>query len=125
MERVLFAHRVLPALRPDVAQDPGSFSEWVQRRELRHHPPVGKPPAEPLHMVMVVAEEPPPETVRTLHALQQQTSANWSLTVVVQRSHQAAFTALLTVSGLQRTSQRVRVEWAEDASPPPICSTWR
>ena len=117
MERVLFAHRVLPALRPDVAQDPGSFSEWVQRRELRQHPLVGKPPAEPLHMVMVVAEEPPPETVRTLHALQQQTSANWSLTVVVQRSHQAAFTALLTVSGLQRTSQRVRVEWAEDASP--------
>ena len=118
MERVLFAHRVLPALRPDVAQDPGSFSEWVQRRELRHHHPlVGKPSAEPLHMVMVVAGEPPPETVRTLHALQQQTSANWSLTVVVQRSHQAAFTALLTVSGLQRSSQRVRVECAEDASP--------
>ncbi len=118
MERVLFAHRVLPPLRPDVAQDPGSFSEWVQRRELRHHHPlVGKPPAEPLHMVMVVAGEPPPETVRTLHALQQQTSANWSLTVVVQRSHQAAFTALLTVSGLQRSSQRVRVEWAEDAFP--------
>ncbi len=116
MERVLFAHRVLPAPRPDVAQDPGPFSEWVLRRELRR-PPVGRPQPEPLHMVMVMAGEPPPETVRTLHALQQQTATQWSLTVVVRRSWQVAFTALLTVSGLQRSSRRVRVECAEDTSP--------
>jgi O-antigen biosynthesis protein len=118
VERVLFAHRVLPALRPDVAQDPGPFSEWVERRELRRHrPSARKPPPEPLHIVMVVAGEPPPETVRTLHALQQQTAGQWSLTVVVQRSWQTAFIALLAVSGLQRSSRRVRVECADDASP--------
>ena len=39
------------------------------------------------------------------------------LTVVVENSWQTAFTALLSVSGLQRTSQRVRVEIAPDAIP--------
>jgi GT2 family glycosyltransferase len=67
---------------------------------------------------MVIAAEPPPETVQTLHALQQQTTARWTLTVVVQNSWQTAFTALLSVSGLHRTSQRVRVVCVEDASPP-------
>jgi O-antigen biosynthesis protein len=66
---------------------------------------------------MVVAAEPPPETVQTLHALQQQTAGHWALTVVVKNSWQTAFTALLGVSGLQRTSQRVRVECADDAAP--------
>jgi GT2 family glycosyltransferase len=67
---------------------------------------------------MVIIGEPPPETVRSLHALQQQTFSSWMLTVVVENSWQTAFTALLSVSGLQRTSQRVRVEIVDDASPP-------
>lgn len=67
---------------------------------------------------MVAAGELPAETVRTLHALQQQTATNWTLTVVVETSWQTAFTALLSVSGLQRTSQRVRVETVDDATPP-------
>jgi GT2 family glycosyltransferase len=119
VERVLFAHRVLPALPPDVAQRPGPFAQWVERREeersLRF---VVRPDAAPLHLVMVVAGEPPPETVPTLHALQRQTFSGWKLTVVVESSRQTAFTALLSVSGLQRTSQRVRVEVVDDASPP-------
>jgi O-antigen biosynthesis protein len=119
VERVLFSHRILPPLRPDVAADPGPYSEWVQRREAqRPPPPAVKPDAEVLHLVMVISGEPVPETVQTLHALQQQTSAHWALSVVVQTSWQTAFTALLSVSGLQRTSQRVRVETVDDSSPP-------
>jgi GT2 family glycosyltransferase len=119
VERVLFAHRILPALRPDVAQDPRPFSDWVQRREeRRRHQFVGRPDVESLHLVMVIAGEPPPETVRTLHALQNQTTNRWTLTVVVQNTWQTAFTALLSVSGIQRTSQRVRVECVDDTAPP-------
>jgi GT2 family glycosyltransferase len=119
VERVLFAHRVLPTLRPDVAQDPGPYSEWVQRQEqLRGQQAPRHPDAEVLHLVMVVADEPPPGTVRTLQALQAQTSTRWRLTVVLRASWQTAFTALLAVSGLHRTSQRVRVECVEDSSTP-------
>ena len=119
MERVLFAHRVLPPLPPDVAKDPGPYAEWVQRREERRPRQfVVRPDAEPLHLVMVITGEPPPETVQSLHALQRQTFARWMLTVVVENAWQTAFTALLSVSGLQRTSQRVRVEIVDDASPP-------
>jgi GT2 family glycosyltransferase len=119
VERVLFAHRILPALRPDVAQDPAPYSDWVRRREDRRpHQFPGSREADPLQLVMVIAAEPPPETVQTLQALQQQTTARWTLTVVVQNSWQTAFTALLSVSGLHRTSQRVRVICVEDASPP-------
>jgi len=75
-----------------------------------------RPDAEPLHLVMVIAGEPTPETVQTLYALQTQTSARWTLTVVVHNSWQTAFTALLSVSGLHRTSQRVRVESTDDAA---------
>jgi O-antigen biosynthesis protein len=101
-----------------VADDPGPYSEWVQRREEwrpRHF--TVRPGIEPLHLVMVVVGEPPAETVRTLHALQQQTVTNWTLSVVMETSWQTAFTALLSVSGLQRTSQRVQVETVDDATP--------
>jgi hypothetical protein len=119
VERVLFAHRVLPALRPDVAQDPGPYSEWVQRQEERRpYQFTLRSDAEPLQLVMVITGEPPSVTVRTLHALQQQTTSRWALTVVLRSSWQTAFTALLAVSGLQRTSQRVRVECVGDDSTP-------
>jgi O-antigen biosynthesis protein len=119
VDRVLFAHRVLPALAPDVSHDPVPYAEWMQRREERRPLQfVVRPDAALLHLVMVIAGEPPPETVRSLHALQQQTSTNWTLTVVVENSRHTAFTALLGVSGLQRTSKRVRVETVPDGSSP-------
>jgi hypothetical protein len=119
VDRVLFAHRVLPALRPDVAHDLGPYEDWVRRREAwRPRQFVPRPDAEPLNLVMVIAGEPTPETVQTLHALAQQTSPHWSLTVVVRNSWQTAFTALLGVSGLHRTSQRVRVEETDDSAAP-------
>jgi O-antigen biosynthesis protein len=119
VERVLFAHRVLPPLRPDVAEDPGPYNEWVRRREeWRPHHFTVRPGVETLHLVMVVPGEPPPETVRTLHALQQQTVGGWTLTVVLENSWQTAFTALLSVSGLQRANQRVRLEVTDDTASP-------
>ena len=119
MERVLFAHRVLPALRPDVAHDLDSYTEWMQgREEWRSRQFVPRSDAEVLNLVMVIAAEPTPETVQTLHALAQQTTAHWTLTVVVRNSWQTAFTALLGVSGLHRTSQRVRVESTDDSAAP-------
>jgi O-antigen biosynthesis protein len=71
-----------------------------------------------LHLVMVIADEPPPETVRTLHGLQLQTSGRWTLTVALRHYWHNTFTALLAVSGLQRTSQRVQVEATDDTSQP-------
>ena len=119
MDRVLFAHRVLPALRPDVAHDLGPYEEWARRREAwRPLHFVPRPDVEALNLVMVIAGEPTPETVQTLHALAQQTSQHWTLTVVVRNSWQTAFTALLGVSGLHRTSQRVRVESTDDSAAP-------
>ncbi len=119
MDRVLFAHRVLPALRPDVAHDLGPYEDWVRRREAwRPLQFVPRPDAEALNLVMVIAGEPTPETVQTLQALAQQTSPHWTLTVVVRNSWQTAFTALLGVSGLHRTSQRVRVEETDDSAAP-------
>jgi GT2 family glycosyltransferase len=119
VDRVLFAHRVLPALRPDVAHDLGPYEDWVRHREAwRPLQFVPRPDAEALNLVMVIAGEPTPETVQTLHALAQQTSPHWTLTVVVRKSWQTAFTVLLGVSGLHRTSQRVRVEETDDSAPP-------
>jgi GT2 family glycosyltransferase len=119
VERVLFAHRVLPALRPDVAHDLDSYTEWMQRREAwRPGQFVPRPDAEALNLVLVITGEPTPDTVQTLHALARQTTAHWTLTVVVRNSSHTAFTALLGVSGLHRTSQRVRVETTDDSAAP-------
>lgn len=119
MDRVLFAHRILPALRPDVVHDLGPYEDWVRRREAwRPLQFVPRPDAEALNLVMVIAGEPTPETVQTLHGLAQQTSPHWTLTVVVRNSWQTAFTALLGVSGLHRTTQRVRVEETDDSAAP-------
>jgi GT2 family glycosyltransferase len=87
----------------------------VTRREewRRHQLDVGAD-GEILHLVMVIAGEPSPDTVQTLHALQEQTTTRWTLTVIVRNSWQTAFTALLSVSGLHRSSQRVRVECTDD-----------
>jgi O-antigen biosynthesis protein len=94
-----------------VAKNPGPYSEWVQYREARRQhefsPAAG---ADGLALVMLVAAEPPPETIGTLESLQRQTTGQWTLTVVTLDSWQAAFTAQLAVSGLQRSSQRVRVQ---------------
>jgi O-antigen biosynthesis protein len=118
VDRVLFAPRALPPLPPDVAEDPGPYADWVRRREVdRRHAAEGQPDGAVLPLVMAVTGEPPPETVETLHSLQQQTSGQWTLTVVLHDSCDASFTALLAVSGLQRSGQRVRMDLAPDGTP--------
>jgi GT2 family glycosyltransferase len=49
----------------------------------------------------------PPELVHTLQSLENQTSDRWTLIAVVPSSLQTTFTALLSVSGLRRSSARV------------------
>jgi GT2 family glycosyltransferase len=118
VERVLFAPRELPSLPPDVAEDPDAYSEWVGLRErARHAAAAAVPiPTGPLRIILAMQGEPGPETVPTLEGLQHQTTSDWVLTAVVSERWHTAFTALLAVSGLHRTSQRVRVEQVDDSS---------
>jgi GT2 family glycosyltransferase len=107
---VLFAPRDLPRLRPDVTGDPGPFSAWVRTRELGH--PVAPPERQPqllLRLILAIAGEPPPETLATLQSLQHQASTNWDLTVILDGAWRTSFTTVLAVSGLRRSSQKVRV----------------
>lgn len=100
-----------------MAEDPGPYSEWVQRREQeRSRAFVGRSDAEILHLVMALTGEPPAETVRTLQGLGGQTTGRWTLTVVLHQGWHNAFTTLLAVSGLARTTQRVRVEAQPDGT---------
>jgi GT2 family glycosyltransferase len=96
----------------------------VQRREQeRSRSFEARADAGPLHLVMIVTGEPPPETVQTLQGLQGQTTGRWMLTAVVHESWHNDFTALLAVSGLQRSGQRVRVLTAGDGSGPGEMTT--
>ncbi|HEY2215366.1 MAG TPA: glycosyltransferase, partial [Acidimicrobiales bacterium] len=108
MERVLFAPRELPPLPPDVAEDPSPFSVWVTAREAERTHLFRDVPGETLQLLMLIAAEPPAETVETLRSLQQQLSSRWNLHVILPAAAQSDFTALLTVSGLQKSSRRVQ-----------------
>jgi O-antigen biosynthesis protein len=63
---------------------------------------------------MVITGEPPASVVGTLQGLERQTSGHWSLMVVLPAAWRTNFTSLLTVSGLSRSSQRVRTLSASD-----------
>jgi O-antigen biosynthesis protein len=108
VDRVLFAPRDLPALRPDVAQDPVPYDRWVREREqerLRGRP--GASETRPLHVVMVVDAAPAPETMESLQSLRAQTSTRWTLSVVVQERWRDEVTSLLDASGLGERSALV------------------
>jgi GT2 family glycosyltransferase len=64
---------------------------------------------------MIAPGEPPTESVATLQSLQDQTSENWTLTVVLHANWQTTFTSMVAVSGLQRSSKRVRVVCTDDS----------
>ena len=117
MERVLFAPRELPALGADVAEDPGPYSQWVQRFAAERRQLSGQIPSQAnLKLLMVVPGEPPPETVQTLLALDGQSSANWTLHVILRAEWQTSFTSLIAVSGLRRSSTRVRLEYCDPSA---------
>jgi GT2 family glycosyltransferase len=121
VERVLFAPRALPPLRPDVAHDPAAYAGWMLgRQELRsRQSPSWTPPSTAgprLHLVLPIVGEPPVGTIDTLESLQHQTIDTWALVVVLQQAWHTDFTAQLAVSGVQRSIQRVRVEALEDGT---------
>jgi O-antigen biosynthesis protein len=119
VERVLFAPRALPILRPNVVEDPSLYSTWVTEREEALRDGSGESSgSRTLVLVMIIGGEPPPGLIRTLESLEEQTSGQWSLLAVLHRSWEASFTAMLAVSGLRRSSRRVRTLVSDDASGP-------
>ncbi|HEY1446425.1 MAG TPA: glycosyltransferase, partial [Acidimicrobiales bacterium] len=83
MERVLFAPRELPPLRPDVSEDPRSYDAWVRAREQsrdgRRRPPTNHPA---LRLVLPVVGDVDGFR-RTLRTLARQRDPGWSLTIAV------------------------------------------
>ena len=120
---MLFAPRDLPPLPPDVAEDPAPFAAWVSLREAERAATFRETPGDALQLLMLIAGEPSPETVDTLRSLQAQLSDRWNLNVVLQSAVQAAFTALLTVSGLQKSNRRVRTHHSEGTTLHQLLST--
>jgi GT2 family glycosyltransferase len=107
---VLFAPRVLPALRPDVQQDPGPYADWVTQRETaRSSLAPRRTVTRTLCLVMVVEQEPPPETVLTLRSLREQSDPNWILRVALAEPHRPNFAALLRASGTHPGSPNVEI----------------
>ncbi len=108
MERLLFAPRALPVLRPDVAEDPAAYTAWIgQEATQRPKPERGNPGG--LTIVIPVVGEPPSELIATVQSLEGQSSPSWTLLVVVESAWRTTLTAMFTVSGLRRSSQRLRV----------------
>jgi GT2 family glycosyltransferase len=118
VDRLLFAPRALPPLRPDVAEDPSAYDAWIRRVEALPSPPPA--PQRPLGLVMLVDGEPLPPVVASFQSLQRQSSSGWSLLIVVDRNWQASVTSMLAVSGVRRSSQRTRVITIE--SPEPLAA---
>ncbi|MBV8463949.1 MAG: glycosyltransferase [Acidimicrobiales bacterium] len=101
MERVLFAPRVLPPLRPNVQEDPGPYSEWVSQREgARQGVRPGETSDRLLRLVLIMEGAPPPETVLTLRSLQRQSDTRWKLWAALPDRHQLDFASLLRAAGL-------------------------
>ena len=96
---MLFAPRALPPLRPDAAEDSVAYDAWVRQSEagrlIAGSPVVAR---RTLHVVMVVAGPPPPETNDSLRSLGAQSSPHWELTVVVHEAWEREVTALLVVA---------------------------
>jgi len=106
VDRVLFAPRTLPALRPDVAEDPIAYDTWVRQRAAERLAGGAVPPqTRSLHVLMVIDGVPPEETTESLLSLGVQTSEQWKLTVVAPQPWGTDVTSLLTSSGVRRPAQ--------------------
>ncbi len=100
VERVLYAPRTLPPLRPDVAQDPTPYGHWALAREAARLTNAASP-QRMLHVVMVIEGRPPAETLDSLRSLGAQVSNHWRLTLVVQHPWGREVNTLLAVSGIR------------------------
>ncbi len=112
MDRVLFAPRELPPLRADVAQDPHPYDTWVRARESERVGASGPDDHQKrhLHVVMLIAGQPPGETVESLRSLGRQRSTHWKLTVVAEERWRTEIAALLVVSGIAQHVAMVTLE---------------
>lgn len=104
MQRVLFAPRTLPQLRPDVAQDPRAYDTWIRQREATRRTGRAAPPQHRvLHVVMVIDSQPPAHTLDSLRSLVAQTSSHWRLTIACRhqwRPHIEELTAASQIGGM-------------------------
>jgi len=103
VERVLFAPRTLPPLRPNVGEDPVAYDTWVRRTEAARLATWLPPPNQrALHVVMVIEDRPPTETIDSLRSLTAQTSSHWALTVALRERWEPDLSALLHLSGIRQ-----------------------
>ncbi|MGO8825633.1 MAG: glycosyltransferase [Acidimicrobiales bacterium] len=115
MDRVLFAQRTLPPLRPDVAQDPRPYDAWVRQREATRCTN-GRATARQtraLHLVMVIDGRPPVQTLDSLRSLGAQTSSHWRLTVACHHRWQPDIAAILAASPM---GQMLDLQERDDAA---------
>jgi GT2 family glycosyltransferase len=101
-----------------VSEDTAAYSAWARRTEAEAIQQVGDPGDRPLTLIMLIEGEPPTSLIPTLQSLQQQTSGKWALVVVIDESWRTTLTAMITVSGLRHSSQRVRVVVSDQAAQP-------
>jgi GT2 family glycosyltransferase len=116
VERVLFAPRELPPLRPDVAEDPRPYDAWLRRRAGERTRRRRRASGPELDLVLALDTEPGDATARTLRSLRAQSSSRWNLALVVQPRWADASRAAAAAAG-RRVARRTRVVAASDGSP--------
>src|SRR5579863_3788612 len=98
VDRILFAPRVLPPLRPDAAHDEG-YAEWILRRAHEPlSPPPGAPrpgPPVPIAVLMAVDDPVADRLDRSLASMAAQTVRGWRLSVAVVGDGSPAVTEVL------------------------------
>jgi GT2 family glycosyltransferase len=111
VERVLFAPRELPPLRPNVSDDGRLYDEWVRAREAERCETLDLPPTgRSLRVVMVVDGRPLPETSATLQSLRAQKRGGVKLTIVLLSLWRHEMSALLKTSDMPFPSHLVLLD---------------
>ena len=87
-------------MRPDVAEDPIPYDAWVRKRQLDRLKNRLPRQTRVLHVVMIIDEAPPAETIESIQSLETQTSTRWQLSVVFQEPCRKDVTSLLALSNV-------------------------
>jgi O-antigen biosynthesis protein len=83
-DRVLFAPRAVPALRPDVSGDLPRYRQWLEDRQRRRVAESDDIAAGPEIAVLLIVEDPDARWLeRCLRSVASQTAAHWHLLVSV------------------------------------------
>jgi O-antigen biosynthesis protein len=108
VERVLYAHRALPPLPPDVSQDPGPYAAWSRSREEKRVGTTRSAGRADLQLIMPVADADPATIRRTVGSLRRQ-RGGWSLTVVTPEDGLAEVRTLVHAATALRDRRRVHM----------------